>query len=42
MGSPLRFATFQPNSPTPGSRLMILTADQKFRTMEIAAKPVVN
>ena len=42
MGSPLRFATFQPNSPTPGSRLMILTADQKFRTMEIAATPVVN
>jgi WD40 repeat protein len=42
MGSPLRFATFQLNNPTPGSRLMILTADQKFSTMEIAATPSIN
>jgi Peptidase family M48 len=41
MGSPLRFATFQPNTPTPGSRIILLTADQKIRTMEIpsAAPP---
>jgi hypothetical protein len=39
MGSPLRFATFPPNSPTPGSRLLVLTADQKVRTMEIPPPP---
>jgi hypothetical protein len=33
MGSPLRFARFQSN----GSHLVLMTADQKVRTMEIAA-----
>ena len=33
MGSPLRFARFQSN----GNRLVLMTADQKVRTMEIAA-----
>ena len=37
MGSPLRFATFPPNSPTPGGNLIVLTADQKVRTMAIPA-----
>lgn len=32
MGSPLRFATFPPNTP---NHLILLTADQKIRTMEI-------
>lgn len=31
MGSPLRFATFQSS----GSRLVLLTADQKVRTMQV-------
>jgi hypothetical protein len=39
MGSPLRFATFQPNTPTPGSHIILLTADQEIRTMEIPDSP---
>jgi Peptidase family M48 len=42
MGSPLRFATFPPNSPTPGGRILLLTADQKIGTMEIPAAPSSN
>jgi hypothetical protein len=39
MGSPLRFAAFQPNTPTPGSHIILLTADQKVRTMEVPNSP---
>ncbi len=42
MGSPLRFATFQPNTSTPGSRIILLTADQKVRTMEVPDSPAVS
>jgi hypothetical protein len=37
MGSPLRFALFQSSEKAPADRLMVLTADQKIRTMEIPA-----
>lgn len=35
MGTAIRFAIFQPTGQHPGSGLMLLTADQKVRTMEI-------
>lgn len=37
MGSPLRFALFQNSAKAHADRLVILTADQKVRTMEIPA-----
>lgn len=36
MGTAIRFAIFQPTGQSPGSGLMLLTADQKVRTMEIS------
>jgi outer membrane protein assembly factor BamB len=38
MGSPLRFATFQHD----GTHLVLLTADQKVRTMAVPAVPTTN
>jgi hypothetical protein len=37
MGSPLRFAAFQDHSEAHADRLIVLTADQNVRTMEIPA-----
>jgi hypothetical protein len=37
MGSPIRFAAFKDNGSVHAARLILLTADQKVRTMEIAA-----
>jgi hypothetical protein len=39
MGIALRFAAFKTGTTAPGSRLMLLTADQKMRTMEVASAP---
>jgi hypothetical protein len=38
VGAPLRFAAFQ----NAASRLILLTADQKVRTMEVPATPLVS
>jgi hypothetical protein len=35
MGSALRFASFQKSGDAPGGRLLVLTADQKVRTMAV-------
>jgi hypothetical protein len=41
MGSALRFASFQKSGDAPGGRLLVLTADQRVRTMVVpsAAAP---